>query len=248
MLASLHPFQKILIAAVSMLVALPAGAAIYAVGPEPGCTHATIQAAINSAEANFGHDFIRIPHSQVWNNQALVINTSQDLSLEGFWSDCNTIDTGGTRTTLDGAGGSAAPVLRIEGSGHVIGLDSLTIRNGDVGGNAGKAVDLLPRKRLTPHCQHGNHQQQAGLGGGMYLEGTARPRGAGLRRRCDQRQHRTRQWRRRVRRSLQFLMLYPNSIIAFNTATGYPLLGTTVGGYGGGLVVNPSRGSTAAPK
>lgn len=216
-----------------------AGAAVYAVGPGPGCTHSTIQAAINAAEANPGEDFIRIPHSQVWTNQALVINTGQTLSLEGFWSDCNTIDD--TRSTvLDGAGGSAAPVLRIEGSGHAINLNSLTIRNGDVAGPSGKGGGIWYRGNGTLRIAGTSIiNNTAGRGGGLYLEGTgsaatvhilggvgitgntAVDSGGGV-----------------FAEAVHLYMTQPGSIIAFNKATGYSVAGLTVGGYGGGLVVN----------
>lgn len=217
-----------------------AEAAIYAVGPGPGCTHATIQAAINAAEANSGDDIIRVPHSQTWTNQALVITTAQSLSLEGYWSDCNSIDTSGTKTTLDGAGGSAAPVLRIEGNGHDINLDMFTIRNGDVAGTGGKGGGIWYRgngRLVIANTAIINNT--ADLGGGMYLEGTgsaaivqilgnvavngntARDSGGGV-----------------FAEGLRFHMLHPNSIIAFNEAIG----STFGGGYGGGLVVNPKSG------
>jgi hypothetical protein len=230
------PFAAILL----MAAALPARANVYAVGPDAGCTHATIQAAIDAAEANPGEDFIRIPHSQIWNNQALAINTAQTLSLEGYWSDCNTLDTSGIKTTLDGAGNFGWPVLRIEGSGHVINLDSFTIRNGDVLGNGSKGGGISYRGNgslVVVNTAVINNT--AGLGGGMYLEGTgsaatvqilgnvaingntARDSGGGV-----------------FAEAVHLSMEAPNSVIAFNEAVGYELFGVTVGGYGGGLVVN----------
>jgi hypothetical protein len=234
-----QPITRLLCAAALLLPALPAGAAVYAVGPGPGCTHTTIQAAINAAEANPGDDFIRIPHSQVWNGQALVINTNQALWLEGFWSDCNTID-GSLRATIDGAGGSAAPVLRIEaGTGSFVSLDSLTIRNGDVaGGNKGGGIYYRGNGSLAI-ANSAIINSTAGYGGGMYLEGTgvdavvvihggvgitgntARYSGGGV-----------------FAEAVRLYMTAPNSLIAFNEAQGVSLGGTTIGGYGGGLVVN----------
>ncbi|MBN8480826.1 MAG: hypothetical protein J0L88_04455 [Xanthomonadales bacterium] len=226
--------------ALSSTAAGPACAAIYAVGDIPGCTHATIQSAINAAEANPGEDFIRIPHDRVWNNLALSVNTSQILSFEGYWSDCNTIDTSGARTTLDGAGGGAAPVLRIEGSGHNVNFDAFTIRNGDVAGTAGKGGGIWYRGNGTLFLANTSViNNTAGLGGGLYLEGTgvdavvviggnvgitgntARASGGGV-----------------FAEAVRLYMTSPNSIIAFNEATGYTLAGNTFGGFGGGLVVN----------
>jgi len=222
------------------MAAARADAAIYAVGSEAGCTHATIQEAIDAAEANPGEDFIRVPHSQVWNEQALVIDTAQTLWLEGFWSDCNNID-GSTRTTLDGFGGSAAPVLRIQAAaGSVIGFDMLTIRNGDVSGESGKGGGVYYRGNGVLVISNSSIiNSVAGLGGGMYLEGTgeaaavyilggvgitgnvAVDSGGGV-----------------FAEAVHLYMVDANSIIAFNEATGYEFFGVTVGGYGGGLVVN----------
>lgn len=227
-------------AVLMMVAAAPAHAAVYAVGTEPGCTHATIQAAVDAAEANPGEDFIRIPHSQVWNEQAIVINTAQTLWLEGYWSDCNTID-GSTHTTLDGFGGSAAPVIRINApTGSVIGLDMLTIRNGDVSGTGGKGGGIYYRGNGTLSLSNSAIiNNTAGLGGGMYLEGTgdaaavyiqggvgitgnvALDSGGGV-----------------FAEAVNLYVVQPNSVIAFNEAIGYELLGVTVGGFGGGLVVN----------
>ena len=227
-------------AVLMMVAAAPAHAAVYAVGTEPGCTHATIQAALDAAQSNPGEDFIRIPHSRVWNDLALAINTDQPLYLEGFWSDCNTID-GSQYTTLDGAGGAAAPVLRIEGAGHFVSLDGLTIRNGDVGGVGGKGGGIYYRGNGTLYLARTSIiNNTAGLGGGIYAEGTgvdalvvvlgnvgitgnvARDSGGGV-----------------FAEAVRFYMTEsPASVIAFNEATGYEVLGTTHGGYGGGLVVN----------
>ena len=224
---------------VLLMAAAPARAAVYAVGPDPGCTHATIQAAIDAAEANPGEDFIRIPHSQVWNEQALVIDTAQVLNIEGYWSDCSTIDDS-QLTTLDGFGGSEAPVMRIEGTG-IVNLHTLTIRNGDVSGVGGKGGGLYYRGNGTLTLARVSIiNNTAGLGGGMYLEGTgvdalvviygsvgitgnvARDSGGGV-------------FAEAVR---LYMTESPNSVIAFNEATGFEVLGETHGGYGGGLVVN----------
>ncbi|RYD14575.1 MAG: hypothetical protein EOP90_13115 [Lysobacteraceae bacterium] len=241
MTACTYPMRWLAIAAgILMIFCTPARAAIFAVGSEPGCTHATIQAAIDAAEANPGEDFIRIPHSRIWGDLALLIDTGQSLYLEGFWSDCNTID-GTQYTTLDGAGGAAAPVLRIAGAGHFVSLDGLTIRNGDVDGVSGKGGGIYYRGNGTLYLGRTSIiNNTAGLGGGLYAEGTgvdalvvvlgnvgitgniARDSGGGV-----------------FAEAVRFYMTEsPGSVIAFNEATGYDVLGTTHGGYGGGLVVN----------
>ena len=234
-----------LLCALSLLfVAARADAAVYAVGSDPGCTHATIQEAIWAAEANPEDDFIRIPHSGVWNDQSLVINDAQNLSLEGFWSDCNTLDDS-NRTVVDGAGGPEAPVLSINAaSGGTIVIDFLTFRNGDNSGDSSKGGGIYYRGNGSLVVSNSSIiNNTAGQGGGMYLEGTgtsasvqilgnvgitgnvARDSGGGV-----------------FAEAVHLYMVHPNSTIAFNEATGFDVLGVTVGGYGGGLVVNPKSG------
>jgi hypothetical protein len=241
-----RPLLPLLLFALSLLpLADDSDAAVYAVGAEPGCTHATIQAAIDAAEASPGEDFIRIPHSRTWSNSALVIDTSQRLALEGFWSDCNTID-GSTRSVIDGAGGPRAPVLEIRGgSGSVISLNALTIRGGDawnvsLGNLSGDGGGIRYDGSGVLHISDsGISNNEAARGGGIFANGSvesarlviganvtvaanvAQSDGGGV-----------------FVNGMQFSMEEPNSIIAFNQALG--LFGTT--GYGGGLVLRSPAG------
>ncbi len=237
-------FSRNALFAVALLLAAHSQAAIYAVGNDPGCTHATIQQAIWAAEASPEDDFIRIPHTGVWNDQVLVINDAGNVSFEGFWSDCNTLDDS-QQTILDGSGdvfgGVEASILTISApSGGTISLDFLTLRNGDPTGNDSKGGGIYYRGNGTLVISNGGLvNNTAGLGGGLYAEGTgsaatvqilgnvaitgnvAHDSGGGV-----------------FAEAVHFAMVQPNSIIAFNEATGYDLIGVTVGGYGGGLVVN----------
>lgn len=234
----------LLCAVALMPVAFPATAAIYAVGTEPGCTHTSIQAAINAANGNFEPDFIRIPHSQIWNNQALVINTSQDLTLEGFWSDCNTIDTSGTRTTLDGAGGSAASVLRITAAaGTQVNLQALLIRNGDASPFDGEGGGIRYQgSGVLALSDTSVINSSASKGGGIYANGTVDTarlvigRNVGITGNTA-----SRDGGGVFVNGMTLEMLEPNSIIAFNQALGEG--GSK--GYGGGMAVR-STGSRDA--
>jgi len=224
--------------AVALLTAAapPAHAAIYAVGTEPGCTHATIQEAVDAAEANSEEDFIRIPHSRVWSDAAVVIDTDEALWLEGFWADCNNIDFN-QQTVLDGAGGSASSVLRIStGTNGIVRMSWLTLRGGDpspIDGQGG-GIHFSGRGRLELSNDMAVINNSATSGGGIYANGdtdgaqlvigarvlvsgnTAYRDGGGV-----------------FVNGMTLTMNEPDSLIAFNEALGE--LGSK--GYGGGLVI-----------
>jgi predicted outer membrane repeat protein len=225
----------LLCSTVLLFAAAGADAAIYAVGSDPGCTHATIQEAVDAAEANPEEDFIRIPHSQVWNEQAVVIDTDQTLWLEGFWADCNNIDF--ASTVLDGAGGSASSVLRIStGTSGIVRMSWLTLRGGDpspIDGQGG-GIHFSGRGRLELSDDLAVINNSASSGGGIYANGdveeaqlvigarvvisgnTAYRDGGGV-----------------FVNGMTLTMNEPDSIIAFNEALG----DLDAKGYGGGLVI-----------
>ena len=99
----------------------------FAVGNGVGCTHGTLQAAIDAAAAASGAHTIVVTASTVYTDQALLINDADALTLAGGYADCFASDTAGT-TTIDGSTG--APVLRIIGAGAVT-LRDLTISGGN---------------------------------------------------------------------------------------------------------------------
>jgi predicted outer membrane repeat protein len=107
---------------------------IYTVGAPgtPGaCTHTSIQAALNAAAAHAGEDEVRISNTQTYGAQALVINDSAPLLLQGGFADCLPFAPV-ERTTISGLGGSAAPVLRTADTATVdVTLRGLEIRDGD---------------------------------------------------------------------------------------------------------------------
>ncbi len=217
-----------------------AQAAIYRVGPDAGCTHATIQAAVNAAQSNPGTDTILISSNVVWTQQDVLIDTDQSLNLVGGYLGCSDF-TSGSYTTLDGAGGSANPVLRIRGTaGTLIQLSFLIIRNGDPsiinGAGGGINYDGSGILRISDSAVINN---TANKGGGIYANGqvdsallviganvgingnTAVGDGGGV-----------------FVNGMTVEMAEADSIIAFNHALG----DGTAKGYGGGLAVR-STGS-----
>jgi predicted outer membrane repeat protein len=120
---------------------------IYSVGSGEGCTHGTIQSAIDAADASPGYDVIRLTRSLTYEPEANTIVTDQDLSVVGGFETCTSPASDGFKTTISGAGGAEEPVFRITANGAaIIKLRLLTITNGDEDG--------------------------AGFGGGIYFRGT----------------------------------------------------------------------------
>lgn len=223
-----------LVGTLLLLLAGSAHAADFRVGDGAGCTHSTIQAAINAAHGNPGPDRIHIARNLTWTAQELVIDTAQELDLIGGYDTCATATPNGT-TTLDGAGGNARSVLRIiASSGAWIRLRRLVIRGGDIAsGGEGGGIFFQGNGRLDL-ADTTLTQNTAGYGAGLFARGTgiaaevlfgsnvivsdntARYSGGGVY--IDQ---------------LEFAMREPGSVIMWNTAEG---LGGT-GGYGGGLMI-----------
>lgn len=225
--------------ALACLIALPgsAVAAIFTVGTGAGCSHGTIQSALNAAAAAPGADTVRLTRSLTYGPEANTINDTQNLNLVGGFATCTQAATDNIKTTVSGSGGAAAPVFIISaGTGVVIKLRHLTISGGDVaGGGAGGGIYFLGDGALEI-IESTITQNSAAYGGGIYALGTgtnaeliisegviisantARYSGGGI----------------SIGGPIEMSMLAPNSIIAFNEALGQAA-GT---GYGGGLQVS----------
>ena len=127
--------------------ALPAHATIYSVGSDAGCTHTTIQAAINAAAANPGSDTLRLA-TGTFVQQALAID-SQALSIVGGFETCTSSAPSGI-TELNGAGGSATSVVTITGSTGAVSLSRLKISGGDeTGSGDGGGLDVSGPVQVT---------------------------------------------------------------------------------------------------
>ena len=212
----------------------PARAAIYVVGADAGCTHATLQAAINAAEANAGADTVRVTRSASYVQQALVLTTAQQVELVGGFATCSQATSDGILTLVNGAGGVTEPVMRITVStGGVVSLRHLTLSGGDeedLGYGGGIFFRGDGSLQISNSIIRSN---VAGYGGGIYAEGTgtnaeliiganvtissntARYSGGGI-----------------FVDGIKMSMREQDSVIAFNTANG-----GAGSGFGGGLVL-----------
>ncbi|MBN8480863.1 MAG: right-handed parallel beta-helix repeat-containing protein [Xanthomonadales bacterium] len=136
------------------------------------CDYATLQAAINAAAGNPGPDEIHVAFNASYLQQALTIG-SQDLVVEGGYATCASAAPSGI-TIVNGAGGAAAPVLRISGSG-VRDLRNLTIRGGDsTGSNYGGGIQFSGSGDLILR-NVGVSNNSSTYGGGIYFNGSGGP-------------------------------------------------------------------------
>ena len=148
-----------------------AAAAIYTVGPMSGCTHASVQAAVNTAQASPGTDQIHIV-AGTFAAQAVVV-AGHDVEITGGYASCQASAPSGM-TRLNG-GGTSAPVLSLlgpENSGSVkVRVSRLELTGGQ---HARSGGGLLIQGRgsffVTTSNIVGN---RAGVGGGVAIVGTS---------------------------------------------------------------------------
>jgi hypothetical protein len=144
----------------------------FNVGTGIGCTHATIQAAINAAGADGGMDStIAVSRTLTYTTQALTIN-NQNLTIIGGLASCNeSAPAAGFRTNIDGAGGSATSVISARGTGNLT-LLNLNISGGDEGDSYfGGGVDYAAIGTIFLDNVD-LHHNKAGYGAGVSIDGS----------------------------------------------------------------------------
>jgi len=221
------------------LAAVPglAGAVlIYTVGSGEGCSHGTIQSAIDAADASPGYDVIRLTRSLTYEPEANSVVTDQDLSIVGGFETCTSPASDGIKTVVSGQGGAEEPVFRITANGAaIIKLRLLTITNGDEDGSGfGGGIYFTGTGNLEI-SESDITNNTAGYGGGILAVATgtnteliignnttisgntARYSGGGI----------------YIAGPLEMTMTAPSTIVAFNQA-----LGEDGSGYGGGMEVS----------
>jgi predicted outer membrane repeat protein len=238
---STSPNRRQSLAALLCIAAAPglAHGAIFTVGTGVGCSHNTIQAAVNAAAANPGFDAVRITRSLPYTAQAVQVNDPGDVNIVGGFATCDQAATDSGYATVSGAGGALEPVFRITvGTGRIVRMRHLAIRDGDEDG-AGYGGGIYFRgDGILELIETTVSNNTAGYGGGIYAEATgsntelvisnnvliqantARYSGGGV-----------------YNDGTEMTMNAPDSWIAFNKAEGVfmPATGQIVGGYGGGI-------------
>ena len=229
-------FARIRVALVLLVVAAaePAWSDLYTVGVGAGCTHATVQAAVDAAVQTAETDTILVARNTTYNAQAISIE-NQSLTVIGGVATCTNFLPDG-RTTLSGAGGAAAPVISIRGSGNVS-ISRINLTGGDnpdpLNGGGGLFFHGSGVVRLDDMNIINN---QGGHGGGLYARGTssaaelivganvlisnntASINGGGI-----------------AAREIQLTMTSPESAVFLNTALGDDTGADLFGGDGGGI-------------
>jgi hypothetical protein len=221
----------------SIVLCSDASAAVFTVGSGAGCTHGTIQSALNAASAAPGADTVRLTRSLTYEPEANTINDSQNLNLVGGFATCTQAATDNIKTVVSGSGGAAASVLRVfAGTGVIVKLRHLNLTLGDPGGDVAGGGIYFQGDGALEIIESSITNNTAGSGGGIYalatgsnaeliisastlISGnTARNNGGGV----------------SIAGPLEMTMTAPSSLIAFNDALGQGS-GT---GYGGGLQVS----------
>lgn len=221
------------LAAAAMAPVADAQAAIYAVGTGAGCTHATISAAVAAAAANGSADEIRVTRSLAYLQQAIAVDTNQDLDLVGGYASCDQSASDGAYTSIRGAGGATDPVFRVTVSNNTVRMRLLEVTEGDEDGTGyGGGIHFRGNGRLELADLRVTNNL-AGYGGGIYAEGLgpaarlviganvlitgneARYSGGGI-----------------YVDGVHMTMDAPGGVLAFNEALGNP-----GGGFGGGIQI-----------
>src|SRR5688500_17235752 len=169
---AMHSRAPILTLALLAAATLDTHAATYRVGFGTGCTHDSIQDAIDDAAVDPEvADIIRIARNQASDDLRLDIH-DQHLALEGGYADCTAAGSGGLRTTLEGDGEHS--VVRIHGHGDVV-LGGLVLTGGhepmsSLGYGGGLRVDGGPH--LVSLVNLLVNHNEAGHGGGISVRNT----------------------------------------------------------------------------
>lgn len=156
---------------ISLIVATPAWASIFKVGTGAGCTHSTIQAAVNAANANPGVDHILISRSQAYTAQAISMTAAQPLTISGGYATCASPTPSGVRTVISGAGGAADSVFSVLTGNADILFENVQISDGDEGElYHGGGINYSGSGSLTLQNMIINNNS-AGYGGGLSADG-----------------------------------------------------------------------------
>jgi hypothetical protein len=237
-----------------------ADAAVFTVGSEAACTHASIQQALDALPAAGSHE-IRLRAGAAYTQLALQVQGRQ-VALTGGYADCSAAQATGASSILDGQGGAQAPVLRISGTGNAISLNNLIIRRGDApasghgGGiifNGGGVLALKQVIVANNYAGAGGGINVSAVGGAatlyvnagtVILNNTAQFDGGGIR-----------LWGDKDFRA-ELFMHAPDTAVMGNQALGInPANGQPQRGFGGGIMLNrnahaeigsPGLGTTGA--
>ena len=155
-----------------LLLAAPASANLYWVGNNgsPPCTHATLQAAIDTATGSPGFDLIYLVGAGPFNGPFTVLGG--DLEILGNVGSCGSGVAVGQQATLRAASGSR-PLTILSGGIGTVRLRHLmvTTNNGSLNGDGGGIwfAGASPSSRLELFDTRVNANTAFGDGGGIFV-------------------------------------------------------------------------------
>jgi len=239
---------RLLLPALALLtLGLPSHAAILSVGSDAGCSHGSVQSAIDALPSGGTHE-IHI-RTGSYSEQAITIS-ARSVAIIGGYANCGDAAPSGL-TTLSGQGGGPDSVITMGGANNAIVLQSLVLIRGDeVSDGHGGGIDFRGSGVLTLR-NVGIAQNYAGYGGGisfvgsggvaeLHLEGDtviqfnqAQYSGGGIRMEGD----------------AHLYALHDRTMIANNEAIGInPATSQPQYGYGGGiLLLAPASAHIGSP-
>lgn len=144
----------------------------FRVGTGAGCTHSTIQAALEAA-ANDGNTISRviITRSLSYTNQALRINDRESLTLEGGFNRCSDSSPSAPYTTINGAGGAKQSIISVLGDyPSTVRLSRLELIGGDAEDHEFGGAVYARHGGVLSIVASSIHGNRAGFGGGIAVE------------------------------------------------------------------------------
>ena len=201
-----------------------AHAAIFTVGTGTGCSHGTIQAAINAANASAGADTVRLTRSLTYEPESNSVVTSQDLNIVGGFATCQQAASDGIKTVVSGGLNNGGPVFSITANGSaIIKLRHLDIMRAQARGIAfsgngilqviESTIELNRGGGISAHATGSNAELVIDTGTLITYNGSTQFYGGGV----------------YLTGPIEMTMTAPETMIAFNSA----------GGDGGGLYIGP---------
>jgi len=158
--------------ALAVLLPVTSLAATYRVGSGGGCTHATIQAAVNTAAGNAGLDTVRITRTLNYTNQNIVVEAdTAGIEFIGGYADCQTNSITLPHTAVSGAGGAAAPVFSLRGIATIF-MNNLEITGGD-STSVGGGIEIVGGPKTIVLSNLFIHNNQGRYGGGISARHSA---------------------------------------------------------------------------
>jgi hypothetical protein len=148
-------------------------AATYTVGASgSGCTHTTIQAAINAAAANPGVDTVRITRSLTYSGQHIVVNDNQNLTIVGGFATCASTVSDGQKTVISAASTTGRVFNITNTNSSTITLQLLRLTGGNAGSGYGGGLYFFGGGNLEL-IEMAIDNNRADYGGGIYFEGNS---------------------------------------------------------------------------